>query len=196
MANKTTCDLEHDFTLVLAGITELSTEAVNALFEAGCDDATVSVRCGRVFITFSRSASSFKEAVLSAIRDIKKANIDGAKVLRVDSCNLVTQADIARLIGRSRQQVHQYITGARGPGNFPPPACHITDKAPLWSWCEVAYWLCQNDMIKEDVLRRAQEAAIINLVLELEHQKQIDPGLTEEIVRMLTDGTTAEPAPA
>jgi hypothetical protein len=74
---------EYDFALVLTGITDLTPEAENALFEAGCDDATLSVRFGRVFVTFSRTASSLKAAILSAIRDVKTANV-GADVLRVE----------------------------------------------------------------------------------------------------------------
>ncbi len=111
---------------------------------------------------------------------MKKARV-GADVLRVDNCDLVTQADIARRVGRSRQLVHQYITGERGPGGFPPPVCHVSDESPLWTWCEVAYWLWQNDMIKEDVVLEAQHIAIINAVLELHHQKQLAPDLINEV---------------
>lgn len=191
MEPRKACESEHDFALVLTGITEVTPEAENALFEAGCDDATISVRFGRVFLTFSRTAPSLKEAVLDAIRDVKKANI-GAEVLRVDGCNLVTQADIARKIRRSRQLVHQYLTGTRGPGGFPSPACDISDGAPLWYWCEVAYWLWQNDMIKENVLREAQGVAVINSVLELQYQRHLDPALTEEVLRVI--GSSPNPA--
>lgn len=47
---------EYDFTLVLAGITELTPEIADRLLEAGCDDATIAMRSGRPFITFSRRA--------------------------------------------------------------------------------------------------------------------------------------------
>ena len=47
---------EYDFALVLSGITELTPEVQDALFEAGCEDATISVRAGRVYLTFSRNA--------------------------------------------------------------------------------------------------------------------------------------------
>jgi hypothetical protein len=184
METRTERDREHDFALVLTGITELTQAAEDALFEAGCDDATLSVRSGRVYLTFSRTAPTLKDAILSAIRDVKKAKI-GGDVLRVDDCNLVTQADIARRIGRTRQLVHQYITGERGPGNFPAPACHICDESPLWYWCEVAYWLWQNDMIKEDVLRQAEQVNLINTVLELQHQRQMAPQLAEEILQSI-----------
>src|SRR5437660_3339247 len=66
---------DHDFTLVLSGITELTPEVQDALFDAGCDDATPSMRCGRPFLTFTRAAPTLKDAILSAISDVKKANI-------------------------------------------------------------------------------------------------------------------------
>lgn len=171
---------EHDFALVLTGLTGLPDGVEDALFNAGCDDATISLRSGRIYMTFSRRAASLKDAILSAIKDVRRAKI-GADVLRVDTCNLVTQSDIARKIGRTRQLVHQYMTGQRGPGGFPAPACDICDGSQLWYWCEVASWLWSNDMIKEDILREAEDVACINTVLELESQKQQNPQLVEEI---------------
>jgi hypothetical protein len=186
------CEYEHDFALVLTGITELTPEAEDALFQAGCDDGTVSVRSGRIYITFSRSAASLKDAILSAIQDVESAKI-GAEVLRVDTCNLVTQADIARKIGRTRSLVYQYITSQRGPGGFPAPVCNITDGYPLWYWCEVAYWLRQNDMIKQDVATEAQEAALINTVLEMRYHRQVAPALSAEILGRLSADPSAAP---
>jgi hypothetical protein len=186
------CECEHDFALVLTGITELTPEAENALFEAGCDDGTISVRSGRIYMTFSRNAASLKDAILTAIRDVEKARI-GAEVLRVDTCNLVTQADIARKIGRTRQLVHQYITGQRGPGRFPAPVCNITHGVPLWLWCEVAYWLRQNDMVKQDVATEAQVVALINTVLEMRYYRHMEPALSAEILQHLLDGPAIAP---
>jgi hypothetical protein len=185
MARRKAPEREHDFALVLAGIVELTPQAEDALFEAGCDDATLSVRAGRVFATFSRTAPSLKDAILSAIRDVKKANV-GAAVFRVDICNLVSQAEIARRIGRTRQLVHQYLTGTRGPGGFPAPACDLTDGTPLWSWCEVADWLSRNDMIQESILRDAKDVAAINSVLDFEQQRRRDPTLITELLRSLS----------
>lgn len=184
MTTRNNCQTEHDFALVLRGISHVTPEIEDALFNAGCDDGTISARSGCVFITFSRLADSMKDAILSAVQDVRKAGI-GADVLRVDICNLVTQADIARKIGRSRQLVHQYIMGQRGPGGFPPPACHICDESPLWYWCEVSYWLWQNDIIKEEVAREAQEIAMINSVLEWMHQEKLDPAAFGEVIESL-----------
>ena len=175
---------EFEFTLVLDGITTVTAEVENALFEAGCDDATISLRQGRVYLTFSRAAATLKDAIISAIQDIHTAAI-GADVLRVDQCDLVTQSEIARRIDRSRQLVSQYISGGRGPGGFPAPACNITDTAPLWYWCEVAQWLWSNDMISESDLRNAQDVTTINSVLEIERQRRIFPESTRRIMEAI-----------
>ncbi len=179
--NQTPCESEYDFTLVLTGLTELTPRIVDALLNAGCDDGTLSMRLGRPFITFSRRAASIKDAILASIENVRDASI-GADVLRVDYCNLVTQADIARKIDRTRQLVHQYITGKRGPGGFPAPVCGIVKDVPLWYWCEVAYWLWQNNMVKKAVLRDAEEVEIINNVLELQRQRTKNPRIAQEII--------------
>jgi len=189
-----TCNREYDFTLVLTGVrklgdrklgdSELTDDLQNALLEAGCDDATPAVRSGRIFLTFSRTAPSLKQAILSAIEQVWNTKT-GADVLRVDDCNLVTQADIGYRLRRSRQQIHQYVTGVRGPGGFPPPACSIADDSPLWYWCEVAYWLWENDLIKEDVLEDAEDVAAINNMLEMKHQKRRKPALFQELTKFL-----------
>ncbi|MFV1964664.1 MAG: hypothetical protein ACC628_04525, partial [Pirellulaceae bacterium] len=54
---------------------------------------------------------------------------------------------------------------------------------PLWYWCEVAYWLLQNNLIKEVENQEAQEIAAINSILELEHLKRIAPKVTEALIR-------------
>ena len=183
--NAPKCESEFDFTLLLEGIDTLTPEIEDALFAAGCDDATISVQFGRVYLTFTRSAASLKDAIISAIKNVRTSRAN-ASVLRVDQCNLVTQSEIARRIGRSRQLVNQYISGGRGPGGFPAPACNITDGVPLWYWCEVAFWLWQNDIIKEEDVREAQDLTVINSVLELERQAQVSPELTREIMQALS----------
>ena len=180
-----TCETEFEFTLLLDGVDQITSDLEDALFEAGCDDATISLRSGRVYLTFSRSATSLKEAIISAIKNVHQSGI-GATVLRVDQCDLVTPSEIARRINRSRQLVHQYITGRRGPGGFPAPACNVTGSAPRWHWCEVADWLWKNGIINEEELREAQELTVINSVLELERQRRESPELTQEIMKALS----------
>lgn len=179
------CETEFDFTLLLDGVDRITPDVEDALFTAGCDDATISLRFGRVYLTFSRSAVSLKDAIISAIKNVRESGID-ATVLRVDQCDLVTQSEIARRIHRSRQLVNQYINGGRGPGGFPAPACNVTEGTPLWYWCEVAFWLWENNIIKEEDVREAQDLTVINSVLELERQRQVSPELTQEIMEALS----------
>jgi len=83
-------------------------------------------------------------------------------------------------LGRERDE--SLFLGARGPGGFPPPVCEITDGVPLWRWCEVAYWLGQNDMVTEDVVRAARDTEAINSILEFMNQKALQPGLMAKIM--------------
>jgi len=181
---KQPCEPEHDFALIVDGVEELTQSVEDALFSAGCDDATLSLQYGLLYLEFSRSAKSLEEAIISAINDVRKAGI-GAEVLRVDECDLVTASDIARRIDRSRQLVHQYMIGKRGPGGFPPPECHLTDHAPLWAWCAVSYWLVQNNLLRPEEGWNAEVVEAINNFLERERQRLRHPELLDEISRGL-----------
>jgi len=72
----------HEFTLIIEGV-DVTTEAANALYEAGCDDALFGHQHGTTTLDFCRDAPTIKDAIISAIRDVKRANI-GARVLRVE----------------------------------------------------------------------------------------------------------------
>jgi len=175
------CEREYDFALIVADVPELSDDVLDALFTAGCDDSTPSMQYGLLYLEFSRSAASLQHAIISAIQDVLQAGLN-ARVLRVDDCNLVTQAEIARRIGRSRQLVHQYMTGERGPGGFPPPACHLTERKPLWQWCAVSYWLYTNNLLRQEEWGNAAAVEAINNLLE---RQQMPPGLFEEVSGLL-----------
>ena len=130
---------EYEFTLVLSGVRELTRDVLDALYEAGCDDALVGMRDGVAYAEFCREADSFPEAVLSAIRDVEAAGA-GAKVEHVEPDELVTMSEIARRLGITREGVRKRVAGLRGPGNFPPPAGSLTRRSPLWRWTDVVRW--------------------------------------------------------
>ena len=182
-----TCEHEHEFALILSGVTELTPEIQDSLFEAGCDDATISIQRGACRIEFTRVAPSLKDAILSAINDVLKAGIHGVAVMQVDDCNLVTQSEIARRIRRTRQLVNQYILGQRGPGGFPAPACYLAETAPLWRWCEVSFWLDAYDMIAPGMREEAEVVAAINNNLDRIHQFCRNPRLMREVARKLEE---------
>jgi hypothetical protein len=131
---------EWTFRLILAGL-ELTDEQLNALFEAGCDDATFSLeRDGSVLGLFDRDAETQEDAVLSALENVEGAGV-GARVLRVaQDDDWLTASEIAERVGRSRQSVGQLVRGVRGPGGFPAPVARYGSPNPLWSWAEVEAW--------------------------------------------------------
>lgn len=94
---------EFDFALIVSGVPELTEDVANSLFEAGCDDATVSMQYGLLYLEFSRSAPTRQEGIASAIRDITSADI-GVSVRLIDDCSLVTQSEIASHMNRSRKR--------------------------------------------------------------------------------------------
>lgn len=59
----------------------------------------------------------------------------------------------------------------------------LTEAAAFWSWCEVSFWLCQNDMIRPEEFREAGVIFTINNALAHAHQKDRNPELVEEVSR-------------
>ncbi len=70
----------HHFTLIVEGTDLQADPKTEALFEAGCDDATVGRSNGVQYIAFDREAESLAEAVHSAQRDVEK--VEGVRVTR------------------------------------------------------------------------------------------------------------------
>lgn len=174
---------EYDFALIVDGVGELNREVEDSLFNGGCDDATLSIQYGYLYMQFSRSADSYKDAIISAIKDVQRSGIS-ARVVRVDECNLVTASEIARRIERSRQLIHQYITAERGPGGFPPPYCHLAESSPLWQWCAVSFWLVNANLLRKEEALEAEVVMAINEVLDGSPQPPREE-LVAEITREL-----------
>ena len=127
----------YTFTLVIDGDAGTD-ERINALFEAGCDDATFSHGSTISYGDFDRDADDLLEAVLSAVEAVE--SVAGLSVRRVDEDDLVTVNDIAERLDRSRQSVNQLIAGDRGDGTFPQPLGRTRGHGRVWSWSEVAEW--------------------------------------------------------
>ena len=66
------------FVLVTAGADLLDWDTLDALYEAGCGDATI----GSDTLEFARSAPTRDEALCSAMRDVE--SVPGVSVLRVE----------------------------------------------------------------------------------------------------------------
>jgi len=89
----------HRFTLVLAGIADLTPELADALYEATKGDIEFNVRNGVATLEFERSAATLREAIVSAIGEVE-GSASGVRVVRVESEAANTIAKInAELLG-------------------------------------------------------------------------------------------------
>ena len=79
---------EYDFTLVVSPTLELNDAFMEAIHEAGCDDANVSLRDGVMRLAFTRSATSLRDAITSAIMDVNRSGIN-ATVSSIENCDSV-----------------------------------------------------------------------------------------------------------
>ena len=101
---------EYDFTLKFC----LPCSSVNPdtyidkLMNEGCDDALIGVGyTGRIALNFTRTSDSARNAVFSAIRNVKSA-IPGVRLIEAMP-DLVGLTDIANLLGFSRQNMRKLM---------------------------------------------------------------------------------------
>ena len=153
---------EYEFELLMEGRHELTDDLAEVLFEAGCDDGTPATINGVLRIGFAREASSFEEAVLSAVRNAESARF-GLRTARIEPSDLVGISEIARRLGRSREAARKYANGERGPGGFPAAVGE-----GIWRWADVAEWAKKGNLAGQPInLTHARETAAINDVLDL-----------------------------
>ncbi|HWY15596.1 MAG TPA: hypothetical protein VNX86_10715 [Rhizomicrobium sp.] len=160
----------HKFAIIASGLDPNGDEFENRLYEAGCDDATISFQKGLIILEFSREAKSFAHAIISAFENVHAA---GAKIERFEPDHLVSLSDIAERSGLSKAAISLYCKGARGHG-FPPPMARVTSESPLWDWVDVSRWMHQHEKIdREAVLeaRLVREANIITRMEAVPHDK-------------------------
>ena len=142
---------------------------LDALFEAGCDDATVGVgRLGQIALDFARDATTARKAIASAIADVKRAIPKGAFIAA--DPDLVGLADIASLVGMTRQNLQKYATNAiKAPAvAFPPPV--VLGNDAKWRLAEVEPWLQQ---MKPGALTPEKiDVSIATAEFNIKHQSQ------------------------
>jgi hypothetical protein len=89
----------HRFTVVLAGVSELTPDLANALFEATGGDVELEMCEGVATLDFDRPAATLRKAITSAIEQVEGAGM-GLRVVRVESDVANTIAKInAELLG-------------------------------------------------------------------------------------------------
>lgn len=89
----------YTFTLILAGVAELTPALADALFEATHGGIELNLRDGVAFAEFERSATTLRAAITTAIQEIEQAAV-GVRIVRVESesANVITKIN-ADLLG-------------------------------------------------------------------------------------------------
>lgn len=149
----------YSFTLFLRGPDVLSDENLDALYEAGCDDAVFGELDGAQYAAFDRDAETFTAALKSAMN--LTSAVDGLEVVRVAPDEFVTLAAIAERAGCSREYVRLLANEERGPGGFPPPVAYADHKTRLWHWADVARWLEQNEKSKTELDTESADVVVV-----------------------------------
>ena len=85
----------YNFILVLSGITEPIENFEDALFEAGCDDATLSFFNQIAYLEFDRKGLSFAEAINSAIVQVESIDKD-ITVEKVEPNHLLIDSQLVK----------------------------------------------------------------------------------------------------
>jgi predicted DNA-binding transcriptional regulator AlpA len=140
-----------------------SKDMVERLGEAGCDDAVIGTgQPGRVALDFTREARSVKDAIISALRDVKKA-LPKAELIEVTP-DFAGLTDVAELVGVSRQNMRKLMLAH--PTTFPAPVHE--GSASVWHLAHVLRWLAQRGdySISKPLLDIATMAMQVNLVKE------------------------------
>lgn len=173
--------MEYEFTLkfMLAPQDANADELVERLGEAGCNDALVGIgQTGRLALDFTREANSAKQAIFSALEEVKGA-IPDAKLVEITP-DFVGLSDVAELVGVSRQNMRKLMLAHQD--SF-PIAVH-EGSAALWHLSPVLRWLQERAdyRIEPSLLEVAHMAMQINLAKEA---NLIEGRIQSEVVQLV-----------
>ena len=79
------------FTLHIKGIAEFSDSVTDSLFDAGCDDATLSSSAGAAKISFDREAVNLEHAIQTAVAAVHRVGLSIDR-LEIDERDLLWAA--------------------------------------------------------------------------------------------------------
>jgi hypothetical protein len=164
----------YEFTLLFAlpDATANPARFVDALYEAGCDDAVVGIgKQGSIAMEFSRSAGSADEAVGSAIDAVTRA-IPGATLIEAKP-DLVDLSELAAAAGFSRQNMRKYATGAIRGIQQPFPHPVYSGSPSLWHLCDIGAWLTHVARIplQQEILDVSTVTYVINTKMSHDRHK-------------------------
>lgn len=142
---------------------DLDDAALDGLF-AALPDAVPSSVGGAVSISSPVEASSEEDAAFALVAVLEDLFPD-AVMVRLDQ-DLVSIADIAERVGRSRESVRLLVEGKRGPGRFPAPVGIVGDGIRVWPWAAVVEWFEDElSLVFDENLVRPATAAVVDACL-------------------------------
>lgn len=154
--------MEYDFTFVVSGVDVDNQAAVDALQEH-CD-ALLARAGGLDLLVITGVGDSAVLAALAAVSNARAA-VPQLRVCRLDR-DLVGVHEIAERTGRSRQNVSQWVSGARKAQGEPFPAPEGTvGRSHAWLWSEVNQWLTAHGLDDGAVYPTRGEMAEIDVAL-------------------------------
>ncbi len=137
---------------------------VEALYEAGCADATIGIgKLGMIALDFDRDAASAHAAIESAMRDVRKV-IPKAKLVEA-SPDYVGLTEAAEIAGFSRQNMRKLML--KDTNSF-PVAVHIGNPA-VYHLDAVLKWFkdVRKIAVRDDLVEISTVTRQINLAKEL-----------------------------
>lgn len=151
---------------------------VDALAEAGCDDATIGIgQRGRIALNFTREARSALDAIRSAVRDVKRA-IPGVQVVEA-SPDFVGLSDVADLVGCTRQNIRKLMV--TNSATF-PIAVHEGTQS-LWHLRPVLDWFAETQ--KRPIDRALIEVSEVTMKVNIASDVRRAAGVEKDIEAML-----------
>lgn len=162
---KQTDELEiFSFSLIFDRLDLNDDEVLDALFESHCDDALPMVVRGVHVLRFGREATTFLEAVTSAVDDVLRA-APAARLVAIDGpSNVVTASEVADFTGRSDESIRLLVAGKRREGSFPLPVARVEERSPLLRTTDVVRALVDESEISAE---QADLAEYVNCSLAL-----------------------------
>ncbi|NLQ16995.1 DNA-binding protein [Marinomonas sp. M1K-6] len=183
---------EYEFTLTFALPTRNTDPQlyIDALMEAGCDDALIGVGVsGRIALDFTRQSDSAINAMTSAIENVLSA-IPNATLIESNP-DLVGVSDIAGILKVSRQAVQKMVN--KHIMTFPTPV--HSGSTQIWHLANVLAWSAahtSHSHINDSLIEIAEASRKINLAREINDLQGIMPSqITKLFLPSKTKG--AEP---
>lgn len=143
-----------------------SDELIERLGDAGCDDALIGIgHAGRIAFEFTRESDSARNAILSAIEDVKRA-LPEAELVEVTP-DLVGVTDVADIVGCSRQNIRKLLVSCTS--RVPVPLHE--GRSAIWHLAPVLRWLVSEKRysVSKDLLEISEVTMKVNAAVDALH---------------------------